>query len=98
MLMSQAISLTFCSALLSWSVVANFFFRSAFCSLVRFAVMISNQLSIALPVDALLDVPAFVKQRYDGLVLDGLADRVGVDEPAELVDGVLVLLLDRACR
>ena len=46
MLMSSAISLTFCSALFSWSVVVNFFFRSAFCSLVRFAVMISNHLSM----------------------------------------------------
>ena len=77
MLMSRAISLTFCSALFSWSVVVNFFFRSAFCSLVRFAVDDVEPAVDALPIHLLLDVPAFVKQRHDGLVLNGLANRVG---------------------
>ena len=81
--MSQAIRITRCSVLLSWLAVANFFLRSAFCSRGEARRELLEPAVDRCPVDVLLDVAALVEQRDDGLVLDGLGDRVGVDQAAE---------------
>ena len=65
--MSQAIRITLCSVLLSWSAVANFFFRSAFCSVVRLDVSFSNQRSIDFRSTCCSTSPALVEQRHTAL-------------------------------
>ena len=39
--------------------------------------------------DLLVDQPSFIEQWHDGAVLDGLVDRVLVDEPAECGESAL---------